>query len=276
MVTQSELQDRSDELKSGVENSYWAIENNREHGNPYTTALGGLSHDAEEIVACELLLGNVAEAREWAARLALANRSFIHLIETRTDEIPKSTLGTGGVRAMWGIFGAVLSGDERLITTLAAQMHSFEFIDRHTDPEHYYWIGSFLAALLADEPADAKRAHDKFEEALDNPGEYLSGTRAVQIGLIEHDSDRVANGIEQMLNYHGEHVEDFPRWRELLPLSAAVYYLVARDYGLEIDIESEYLPDAVGQYSIDERISLPQPDYLKDHLRVPAEPTEEE
>ncbi|EMA26752.1 Imm49 family immunity protein [Haloarcula argentinensis] len=271
MVTQSELRDRSEEKKSDVNNSYWAIENNRERGEPYHTALRALSHDTEEIVSCELLLGNVTEARQWAARLALANRSFIHLIETRTDEIPKSTLGTGGSRAMWGIFGAVLAGDERLIATLAAQMHSFEFIDRYTDPEEFYWCGSFLAALLADEPAGAKRARDTFEQVLDNPGDHWRGTRDVQTGLIEHDSDRVTNGIERILNYHREHVENLPRWRELLPLSASVYVLVARDYGLEIDIESEYLSDAIREYSLDERISLPQPDYLKDHLRVPAE-----
>ncbi|MHC3381906.1 Imm49 family immunity protein [Haloarcula sp. H-GB5] len=270
MVTQNKLRDRSDEKKSDVENSYWAIDNNREHGKPYTTALRALSHEAREIVSCELLLGNVTEAREWAARLALANRSFIHQIETRTDEISKSTLGTGGSRAMWGIFGAVLAGDERLIATLAAQMHSFEFIDRYTDPEEFYWCGSFLAALLADEPADAKHARNEFEQVLDDPGDHWRGTRDVQIGLIERDSDRVTNGIERILKHHREHVEDMPRWRELLSLSASVYVLVARDYGLEIDIESEYLPDAIREYSLDERISLPQPDYLKDLLRVPA------
>ncbi|MFY4814852.1 Imm49 family immunity protein [Haloarcula sp. AONF1] len=270
MGTQSELRARSNELKNDVENSYWAIENNRENGEPYHTALSALSQEAEEIVSCEWLLRNRSGAREWAACLALANRSFIHLIETRTDEIPKSTLGTGGSRAMWGIFGAVLAGDERLIATLAAQMHSFEFIDRYTDPEEFYWCGSFLAALLADEPADAKHARDKFEQVLDNPDDHWRGTRDVQIGLIERDSDRVTNGIERIVAYHKEHVEDMPRWRELLPLSAFVYVLVARDYGLEIDIESEYLPEAIREYSLDERISLPQPDYLKDHLRVPA------
>ncbi|EMA27109.1 MULTISPECIES: Imm49 family immunity protein [Haloarcula] len=116
----------------------------------------------------------------------------------------------------------------------------------------------------------AKHARDKFEQVLDNPDDHWRGTRDVQIGLIERDSGRVTNGIERIVAYHKEHVEDMPRWRELLPLSASVYVLVARDYGLEIDIESEYLPDAIRQYSIDERITLPQPDYLKDHLRVPA------
>lgn len=52
--------------------------------------------------------------------------------------------------------------------------------------------------------------------------------------------------------------------------TAAAHLLVSRDRGLNIDIASEYLPDALDEYNISEEIELPRSDYLREELVAPV------
>lgn len=273
MVAENELTDRREDRIEGVDSSYWAIKSNRENGSPPTTALRSLSHDAMEIAACDLRLGNVADAREWYVRAAIADRSYLRVFVDRWDDLLKGAQTQSGVRAGYGIISAILSGHPQLIEETAEQVLglSDDYPSEYAGTGEYYWRACIYAALAVGDDAAARESLEQYRayvhEEYDSPG-YEA---VVQIfdGLLDDDATAVRAGLDQRLQRHADSIEDISRWRDLVCHSAAASLFLARYRGMDVTVaefDSEYLPTALDEYDIGDDFALPRPEYADESL----------
>ncbi|WP_408956765.1 Imm49 family immunity protein [Natrinema sp. 74] len=272
MYDEQQLQDRRDEKKGSVDNSYWAINASREDGESYTTAVEALSYEAVEIASCELHLGNVEAAREWFARAALADRSYLHLFTTRWEELSPSTQTRGGTRALSAVHNALLAGDHRLLETVTQQVLTLSdnYPTEYGGTGEYYWKACTIAYLVEDDPEAARDTLEAYVPVVeaDDRGKHSEGYIQMQRGLIESDQEQFLHAIHQMLEQYDASVDELPSRMELMSRPIAAHRFLARDRGMDVDIDSTYLPDALDEYGIDGEIELPRPDYLREELVV--------
>lgn len=272
MYDEQELRNRREERKGKVDNSYWAVNASREDGTPYTTAVETLSYDAWEIASCELHLGNVEAAREWFARAALADRSYLHLVVTRWEELSSGAQTRGGTRALSAMINALLAGDHRLIEAITEQVLTLsdDYPNEYAGTGEYYWKACTVASIVEDDLTAAIEYLDAYIAVLDE-GEFdthSEGLVRAHRGLVDADRDRVRQGLQQMLDHHDSALEELPSRMELMSHIVGSHLLLARDRGMDIHVDSEYLPDALEEYGIDGEIDLPRPDYLREELVV--------
>jgi hypothetical protein len=270
MTNEQELRERRNERKSGVDNSYWAINDNREKNIPPVSGLRALSHKAVEVASCELRLGNTSAAREWFARAAYANIAFLDLFVERWDDLTKSKQSDGGNRAQVGIYSAVLAGDSRLIGELTEQVLNLtdDYPSNYGGTGEYYWKACTVASLLRDDNAAAEDFRQAYFGVLDDTRPHAIALSETQRGLIRSERKAVETGIQRLVDHHDSVYEEMRPWNQLVNKAGAAHLLIARNRGMDINVDSEYFPPALDEYGIDEQIDLPVPEYLDDDLRV--------
>ena len=85
MIEISELHERINDRESSVDNVHWAISSNRKKDIHTTTAFRGLALYSLEIASRELQLNSVESARQWFARAAYAERSYVDIFAKHYD-----------------------------------------------------------------------------------------------------------------------------------------------------------------------------------------------
>ncbi|WP_408956764.1 Imm49 family immunity protein [Natrinema sp. 74] len=272
MYDEKQLQNRRDEKKGSVDNSYWAINASQDDGEPYTTAVEALSYKAVEIGSCELQLGNVEAAREWFARAALAERSYLYQLVTRWDDLGPVAQTKGGKRSLSAITNALLSGDHHLITAVSEQVLTLdgEYRDNYAETDKQYWKACTIATLADRDDTAAAEYLNIYNGLLDDENLDPHSDALVRsfTGFIEDDREQVSEALRQMVDYHGSIIDELPSRLEPINRVGCALLLLARDRVMAIDIDSRYLPDALDEYGIDGEIELPRPDYLREELVV--------
>jgi hypothetical protein len=269
MIENATLQDRIENCSSRVDSAYWAIDSNREDDVVPTTAFRSLGLDCLEIAGCELQLGNIDSARQWFARATYAERSYVAVFTRHYDELPTSNQHNGSTRALAAIENAILTGDARLIETTAQDVldlsdYPYEFLG---SGETYY-KACVLSALSTGDMTVAEQYRDYCEDAIEEMDEYLDALLQTYDGLIEDNSMAVQTGLQAMVDYHADAADDLSRWLQVMSPAVGTLLLLARHCGMNISVDSWYVPDGLWTYGIDEQIDLPRPEYSRDELLV--------
>ncbi len=120
-----------------------------------------------------------------------------------------------------------------------------EYPNHHRDLLHEYYYVKALAALLQDEDARQYIANMRaFIEDL-NPDlvQYFEPLAIALEGIATHDTEQLHEAIEQLVEYHAADIADQPSSaQEYVCLPALALSKLAERHGLEVDIESEYIP----------------------------------
>lgn len=205
----------------------------------------------------KLYLSEVGDASEWFANVSPgwiedATAKWEFKLEgdkqPRIDRLPWRHL----YRALQS---AVLSGDEAVIESSATAVR-----ERATAPElddlpgqehgHRAWIVRAFAALLLgrdDVPDYLEEARSRLDDDSYHQGYFGSQVDALE-GIFEQDEVATREAIEDCLAFHAASFtdnEDMHFVEEVVSADACTFIVLARQRGLDIHVDSEYVPEAV-------------------------------
>lgn len=266
MKSPEELRKLRDQEKESLENSYWAVEQSREDGDPPTTALRGISHKTLMIAIAELALGNVRESRQWFARSAISNLSIVRLCTQRWNDLSVGSKKACGPRALAAIETAVISGADQMISLAAETIRTLneDLPAEFAGTGEQYWKACTVGCLATGALDQAQTYRDRYSSFEDD--KHTSALLQTHDGLITDDPDLVQTGIQRIVDYHETVVDEMHRWDALMSRAAAAHLLIARSHHMKITIESAYLPDALETYEIGDHLTIPMPDYAEDDV----------
>lgn len=217
----------------------------------------GIAADADTVALGMLVVSDTEDAVDWFAQLApawtkqaeeewkykLANETEYHL-----GRFPWLDL----YRALRS---AVLSGDRAVIETTATAVW-----DLVTDPRLDEYpsqddavrasIVRALTALLLDRDDVAKyieEARAKFDDTNRHQEYYGSQVAAIE-AIDEDDADGTEDAVRQSLVYHDQNFtnnEDLHFIEESVATHACLFVALARQHGLDVHVDSEYVPEAI-------------------------------
>lgn len=170
------------------------------------------------------------------------------------------------------MLNALLAGDRRLLEAVTEQVLTLsdDYPTEYAGTGEYYWKACTIASLVEDDPAAAREYLEDYVAVLEREDRdaHSKGFVRMQRGLIDSDPEQVLQGIRRMLEQYEASADELPSRMELMSRPAAAHLLLARARGMDIDVDSEYLPAALNEYGIDGEIDLPRPDYLREELVV--------
>lgn len=204
-----------------------------------------------------LYLGEVEEAQEWLAMVAPA---FVDASRRMLERIDTPETTAAGPRP-WsdlykGIQAATLSGDDEVQAETVdgvRQLVTDPLVEKIPDSSHPY-IGLIrtLTALL-DDHGDADAAIEDLREriaASDDPDDeaFFAPPATAIDGLYQDDSELVRKGIDELLAWHDRVItsrDEHELVEEGIDPKAAMFLVLAHRRGLNVHVDSEYLPEAV-------------------------------
>lgn len=149
------------------------------------------------------------------------------------------------------LYSALLSGDEKLVSEAAKSALEVpdEYVDRFPTTYRYYYLKAFATAIL--ETDDQQYYLDELEKTLGD----LDGTKeaffeplwAALSGLTHRDTEAFLTGIEQFLAWHHSQVdfENKTSAKDLVCRQATALIVLARQKGMDVRVESEYIPECI-------------------------------
>lgn len=187
--------------------------------------------DAKRIAEQYLLFGNIEEARKWSAEAVNYYR------QAREIKLNLSSdLETGSIFDMF--VSSVLSGNENLKKEISANIIQ--------DPPKGYDLVLFgateilLFAMITLNHHETGEQQEKFNELVKNYGKrlsgYLQGENETIEALTKKNKEKFIEGINTYLKSfpRSGRYKNFP-----LSLYAAVFLILARDKGMDIDPEKD-------------------------------------
>lgn len=155
------------------------------------------------------------------------------------------------------LHAALLSGEEPLVKTAAdlALETPSEYTEEYSSLYHYYYVMA-LASVIAD-TGPTQEYLDHLDEEIDaiNPAYveddlhvlYRAWWTTLQ-GIVTQDDQRLRAGITDLLAHHDETTaEDSTKAKDLVCISAVALLVLAHRHGLEVHVDSEYIPDCVDE-----------------------------
>lgn len=149
------------------------------------------------------------------------------------------------------LHSALLSGhtEHREMAAEMALEVPEEFVDRFPTTYRYFYMKALAASIL--ETNEACQYLNSLEKELAN----LEGTKHTFFealwlalsGIEQRDDKQFSEGIHQFLNWHDQQVdfENKTSAKDLVCRQAASLLVLARQKGLEVRIDSEYIPECV-------------------------------
>lgn len=149
------------------------------------------------------------------------------------------------------LYSALLSGDTELghnAAEMALEVPG-EFVDRFPTIYRFYYMKSLAASILNTD--DRQEYLDSLEESLvdtsDTQHTFFEALWTALSGLEKADEDRFSTGVEQLLDWHHQQVdlENKTDAKDLVCRQGAALIVLARRKGVNVRVDSEYLPECV-------------------------------
>lgn len=215
-----------------------------------------------------LALGKTEEAIEWfrAVTPEWEDSGTGAFTARYVEDDDKSAQGKQWRQYQRGLQTAILGQSENEeIAEMALENASREFIDDLESRELVPRIDLVrtLGGFLLTNECNVTALRDRVEETAGHHKEafnrayYLPQATAIE-AIGERDAAAVAVAIEDLLEFHEEFVIGSPDANvvdEAVAFDACAYLALARQRGLDIAVDSEYVPDALTDdeyYSVDE------------------------
>lgn len=211
------------------------------------------------VAVYRLWIGDRSEASRWFERAAdhMLQRALV--TTTHTAELGRPGVQMIGKDLTEAVVNAVLSRSSGCLEEVTSEILELDSSVRDLIEENggnplTFDTCKLLAAVSAgqDELASeyveqvrttATDSDSAFSSAL--PGENPPLAGACE-GLLDGDAAAVTDAVEAMLAAHDENVGDDPRgFREIVDRTAAAMLVLARDRGLDVTVDSRYVPDAL-------------------------------
>lgn len=209
---------------------------------------------------CSALLGDVTRARREFAAGGLYVRPLIDEFHARYEDIDKHDRWAIGQTLEYGLYMAILSGNEPVIEAVTMEVRSFsdDFEDEYWPVNaEEYWRACALGCLFQ---KDDEEACEYIERYLNFDSRQSKLTESVQKSMMDGDKQAIREALRQMAAEHIDiHGDTWP-WREELSHAAIAHLFVARRRGVEVwaeELNSEYVPSGFDTYDIGDDLELP-------------------
>lgn len=149
------------------------------------------------------------------------------------------------------LYSALLTGDDERHQNAAKMALDVpeEFVDRFPPTYRYYYLKALAASIL-----DTGVQHeylDSLEETLadldSTKHTFFEALWIALSGIEERDEDKFDTGVKQLLDWHHKQVdfENKTSANDLVCRQAATLMVLARQKGLDVHVDSEFIPDCV-------------------------------
>jgi len=262
MRSKQEMLDWIEKKEEGYEQDRLVLENEEELNSSQLARIPrGASISCSNVATYRLYLGEASEARRWFKRAA-THRFRAGQMRVKHKEV----LERNAVLSATQIYGkavqyALLSGSSECLEEIATGVldldESFrDVLDERGGSVLSYDDAELLAAVSLGEDEIARNAIERIRSFESDPSYdgYYSGVPDghtgplvdASIGLFDGDAAAVTEAVEKMLDAHEAEVDGEPRGsREIVDHAAAAMIVLARNRGLNVTVESEYVPDAL-------------------------------
>lgn len=252
------LQNRLDEHEASVERKLELIESGE---GDQRRVYSSLSKRERSIGIYYLVLGDEDEARQWFASSTSHNIAAIVEYRESAHEHEYQTWENEPLKFQDAFYTALLSQDRTVIDRVATEAANIPAIypDAYSETRPWSDFVRTLSAFLRDDPT--------FEEHLEDLAEYATvfessataamarqyeGLAGALEGLTADDPEQVAAGITAVLaSQETERDSTSTKPRELVCLPAAAIYVLALMHGLDLDVDSPFIPDELDDTYID-------------------------
>lgn len=244
MTTLTDEQDRrARELLDSYRDRAETHEQLFEQGNvseALSTFFSGLAGKYEKIGILLVHVGRIDEAR---ANFGSAAENYLASAREYDPEVvPLSSLPLAK-----GLYAAALAGDETLLQRIGDaidDLHENHQVEPDDSDADRFFLAGCLAGVIADDvPSDSVERLEAINRTKPDV-ESLYGRAIVAFagGIRNDESARLERGIESMLEYHDRQRDEDSVPDLVMAPRATALFVIARQRGYEIDVDSEEIP----------------------------------
>ena len=231
-----------------IERSQTKLENGTIPSNRVHLVHGKLGQRLRTLGLYKLLLGNHDQAREHFKEATRRRLERVRRARALGDEISASDHRNEAHVLRKALFTAALAADEDLLTETADETMAIDsgFVDRVESTRYDYYAAKAIASLVVD--SDEVRDHlDGLEASLDllqsGPREYYRSMMETVAGIRREDAEQTATGLQGVLAVHEGDVQGDPdTCGELVSVTATALFALAHQCGVDVEVESEFVP----------------------------------
>jgi hypothetical protein len=217
------------------------------------------------LAGCLLRENKESEARRTFVKSGLYGRQLVRVYQNHWDKLSHAYRSSIGVHTSWGIYGAFLGGDPRVIDGIREDLIELdEAIDiAEWDAVPRYIEMTVLLSLWSGNDDLARRQTAHLPSEIDHDVAYDTIRQRVHEALVDRDATATETALQEFADSYRDIVDEADVYW-MLPMSyeAATYHLLARHLGLEISVESDEIPDGIASYELGDRIDLPRPEHV--------------
>lgn len=206
-----------------------------------------------------LWLGETATANRWFERAANLSLQRGLAAAAHADDLDPTDVRVIGKALTKAVVYAVLSRSSDCVEEVTAETLELESSFRDVIEENganplTFDTCKLLAAASAGQDELAREYVERVRNTATDPDSAFSSVPPGENppladaceGLIDGDAEAVTDAVEATLDAHADDVDDDPRgFREIVDRMAAAILVLARDRGLDVTVDSRYIPDAL-------------------------------
>ncbi|KAB1190683.1 MULTISPECIES: immunity 49 family protein [Haloferax] len=194
------------------------------------------------------------------------------LVRQHRDSVDNDYWSNQPIAAEHALRDALLSADPRVAGAAVDEILALDesYLDDYPDMTTRYYHLTGLAHSLREDTAQARTALASLRDSVEKDDQYL-GTYFAEAfadaleGFIDHDEQLVQHALDSLTAYHEDVRGGGDATKELFDHYTGAYLLLARHRGMNVRIESEYVP--AERHDIEwGSVELPEdtPDALRD------------
>lgn len=202
-----------------------------------------------------LVLGDVETARKWFHRAADTIRDQRTFVVDHYDDVGWSRQKMVSNYGVKSLTCACLADDwacaEEIATSTRTESETVANLDHVRTVER---LESQVLATTVLDDGDVNELADQLIETAEEMDEYFTAVRPGQSGLlagtataiVDRDQDATVEGITAIVAAHEDHLDGEPsRAAQVVSHLAVALLVLANHRGLDVHVDSEYVPDAV-------------------------------
>lgn len=227
------------------------IEEGTVQKNKLTSAHRMVGHDSRAAAVYYLVLDECEEATHKFRTAATHYRNVVQLARKKSGSPEENE----PVDLRYLLHVALLADDGTVIMNAADLTLgiSSAYVKQYSSLYHYYYVAALAAEIQ--ETGDQQTYLDELDEVIEgiNPDYvekklhvlYRAWWRVLS-GIVSRDEQLFDQGMTELLDHHAEFASsNSTNPKDLVCLSGAALVALARRKGMDIRIESEYVPDCV-------------------------------
>ncbi len=192
-----------------------------------------------------VLLSEKEKSLEWFGKAADYYLKCQEKAEELKDIVEKSWQENKPLRLVDALHMAVLSKNQDRSGEIANRILDIDenYLDEIDGTEDWYYYAKCTAAAVLDQEHLMEEHSRKLDGVADKTGSREEYLPLFVAGLSDSDRQRAENAIQGLLEDHRDRInggrlsDD-----ELISIEASVWYLLAEGRGLELSVDSKYIP----------------------------------